>query len=342
MNNIQWLDIPIDERIEILTTLGKGTKLPPQLIEKDWWVTMVLRVLFVSSFADNIAFKGGTSLSKCWKVIERFSEDVDIAIDREFLGFGGELSKTQISDRLRRKSCAFVREEMTKEIAGQLTKLGIDKSHFSVEVNITSVTTTDPETIRIVYQSVLPELKYIQSSVLIEVGARSMIEPTEKVMVQSIIAEKLPSAEFIDQGFTLRVVTPKRTFLEKAFLLHEEFAKPSDDIRIERMSRHLYDLERLMDTSFAKDAMEDTELYNAIVEHRRKFIGLKGFEYDTLYPQTISFVPPDNVIDSWRADYETMCTTMIHGVFLSYDDLINRVKELNQRFRSINLSSKKA
>ncbi|MCK9305779.1 MAG: nucleotidyl transferase AbiEii/AbiGii toxin family protein, partial [Bacteroidales bacterium] len=230
--------------------------------------------------------------------------------------------------------------EMTKEIAGQLIKLGIDKSHFSVEVNITSVTTVDPETVRIVYKSVLPELKYIQSSILIETGARSMIEPTERVMVQSIIAEKLPSAGFVDKGFILRVVTPKRTFLEKAFLLHEEFAKPSNEIRINRMSRHLYDLERLMDTSFAKDAMEDTKLYNAIVEHRRKFIGLKGFDYNTLYPHTISFLPPDSIIDSWRTDYETMCTTMIYGKYLSFDELINRVKELNQRFRMIKVSQK--
>ncbi len=340
MNNIQWLDIPVDERIEILTTLGKEAKLPPQLIEKDWWVTMALRALFISSFAGNIAFKGGTSLSKCWKMIERFSEDIDIAIDREFLGFRGELTKTQINDRLRRKSCAFVREEMTQEIAGQLIKLGIDKSHFSVEVNITSVTTTDPETIRIGYQSVLPELKYIQSSVLIETGARSMIEPTERVMVQSIIAEKLPSAEFTDKGFTLRAVTPKRTFLEKAFLLHEEFAKPSNEIRINRMSRHLYDLERLMNTIFAKEAMEDTELYNTIVEHRRKYICLKNFDYDTLYPQKITFVPPDNVIDSWRADYERMCNTLIYGDSLPFDALITRIKELNERFRMIKISAK--
>jgi len=271
---------------------------------------------------------------------DKFSEDIDIAIDREFLGFRGELTKTQINDRLRRKSCAFVREEMTKEIAGQLIKLGIDKSHFSVEVNITSVTTTDPETIRIVYQSVLPELKYIQSSVLIETGARSMIEPTERVMVQSIIAEKLPSAEFTDKGFTLRAVTPKRTFLEKAFLLHEEFAKLSNEIRINRMSRHLYDLERLMNTSFAKEAMEDTELYNAIVEHRRKYICLKNFDYDSLYPQKITFVPPGSVIDSWRADYERMCNTMIYGDSLPFDALITRIKELNERFRMIKISAK--
>jgi len=118
-------------------------------------------------------------------------------------------------------------------------------------------------------------------------------------------------------------------------LLHEEFAKPSNEIRIKRMSRHLYDLERLMNTSFAKEAMEDTELYKAIIEHRRKYIGLKNFDYNTLYPQTISFVPPDSVIDNWRADYEIMCATMIYGDDLPFDALIARIKELNERFRKI-------
>lgn len=333
---MNFLDLSTKERVQIFSDISTATNLPAQSIEKDWWVTMVLHALFSSSFAPFIAFKGGTSLSKCWKLIDRFSEDVDIAIDREFLGFAGELSKTQISDRLRRKSCAFVREDMTKEVENQLIKLGVDKIHFSVDVNVTSVTTTDPETIEVSYNSALPMLGYVRNVVLIEVGARSMIEPTEMVSVCSIIAENLPKAPFSEKPFEIRTVTPKRTFLEKAFLLHEEFAKTNDDIRVNRMSRHIYDLERLMDTDFAKEALKDRDLYCAVIEHRRKFIGLKGFDYDTLSPQTISFVPPQQIISGWRADYDTMQTSMIYGNSLSFDKLILRIKELNERFRKLN------
>lgn len=329
------LDLSAKERVQIFSDISTATKLPTQSIEKDWWVTMVLRALFSSSFAPFIAFKGGTSLSKCWKLIDRFSEDVDIAIDREFLGFSGELSKTQISDKLRRKSCAFIRENMTKEIEDQLIRLGIDKAQFSVNVNVTSVTTTDPETIEISYNSALPTLEYVRNVVLIEVGARSMIEPTEMISVCSIVSENLPKAPFSEKPFEIRTVTPKRTFLEKAFLLHEEFAKIDTDIRVNRMSRHIYDLERLMDTDFAKESLKDRELYCAVIEHRRKFIGLKGFDYDTLSPKTISFVPPSQIIDSWRKDYEVMQTSMIYGDSLPFDELIARIQELNERFRKL-------
>ncbi|GHT39525.1 hypothetical protein AGMMS49965_05780 [Bacteroidia bacterium] len=87
-------------------------KVSPVVIEKDWWVTAVLRALFSLPHAENFSFKGGTSLSKCWNLIERFSEDIDIAINREYLGFSGALSKTQISDKLRRAACSFVREKL--------------------------------------------------------------------------------------------------------------------------------------------------------------------------------------------------------------------------------------
>ena len=82
------------------------------MIEKDWWVTQVLKAIFSLPYAEHLSFKGGTSLSKAWHLIDRFSEDIDIAISRDFLGYGGELSRTQISDKLRRAACSFVREKM--------------------------------------------------------------------------------------------------------------------------------------------------------------------------------------------------------------------------------------
>ena len=96
---MKYIDLSIQDRQDILRRVQSETGKDPQIVEKDWWVVTVLRALFELPYASHISFKGGTSLSKCWNLIQRMSEDVDIAIDREFLGFGGSLSRTQISDR---------------------------------------------------------------------------------------------------------------------------------------------------------------------------------------------------------------------------------------------------
>jgi predicted nucleotidyltransferase component of viral defense system len=332
-----WLELSEEQQKRYINTIGIENGISAETVEKDWWVTLVLRALFTSSFAEHISFKGGTSLSKCWNLIERISEDIDMAINREFLGFSGELSKTQISDKLRRASCSFVRDTMQSEVEKQITNLGVQPSLFEVKVNITPITTTDPEKIEVHYHSLLPSSTYVLNKVIIEVSGRSMNEPLEDVRINSIISQSLSNAKFADELFSIKAVSPKRTFLEKAFLLHEEFAKPTKDIRIERMSRHIYDLEKLMDTPVAQEALMDRELYKTIVEHRRKFIGIKGFDYDTLMPQTISFVPTNELIPYWKDDYVRMQSTMIYGNSLPFEQLIGRIKELNERFRKIQI-----
>lgn len=226
---------------------------------------------------------------------------------------------------------------MQSELERQMIDLGVQPSLFEVKVNITPITTTDPEKIEVHYRSLLPLSSYVLNKVIIEVSGRSMNEPLENVEINSIISQSLPNAKFADKLFPIKAVSPKRTFLEKAFLLHEEFAKETIDIRIDRMSRHIYDLEKLMDKQIAQQALSDTELYKIIIEHRRKFIGIKGFDYDTLMPQTISFIPPNEVISYWKDDYVKMQSTMIYGSSLSFDKLIERIKELNERFRKIKL-----
>lgn len=133
------------ERIKYIENLTLEYNLSTVAIEKDWWISAVLRALFALPYAENLSFKGGTSLSKCYNLIERFSEDIDIALYREFLGFGETLSKTQINDKLRRAACSFVREKLQFDVAKELENQGININLFSVNVNITPVTTTDPK-----------------------------------------------------------------------------------------------------------------------------------------------------------------------------------------------------
>lgn len=162
-----------------------------------------------------------------------------------------------------------------------------------------------------------------------------MNEPLQTVKLNSFVDEVFTGMPFTNKTFGINAVIPERTFLEKIFLLHEEFAKPQELIRTERMSRHLYDLERIMKTSIADRAMKDISLYKSVIEHRRLFVGLNGFDYDTLAPQTINIIPPESVITSWKEDYKAMQSSMIYGKTLSFDELIDRIRQLNKKVNQI-------
>lgn len=332
---MNYTDLSLQDRQEIIQRVQAENHLNRQIIEKDWWVTAVLRALFSLPYAGHISFKGGTNLSKCWNLINRMSEDADIAIDREFLGFDGSLSKTQISDKLRRASCSFVREKLQHDLRERLVASGIKEDKFTVTVNITPITTTDPEIIEIAYHSAFQDNDYIRPKVIIEVSGRSMNEPVTPVLLRSFIDEVFTDAPFTERPFEVRAVVPERTFLEKIFLLHEEFAKPKEQVRTERMSRHIYDISQMMDTPIAERALKNKTLYDSVVEHRRIFIGLKGFDYSTLQPKTISIVPPADVIELWRKDYKVMQETMIYGDSLPFDKLIEKIQMLNDSINSI-------
>ncbi len=344
---MKFIDLSKEDRIDILNRVSTELNIRQrEVIEKDWWVTAVLRAMFSLPYANHLSFKGGTSLSKCWHLVDRFSEDIDIAIDREYLGFSGTLSKTQISDKLRRAACTFVRETMQHDLAEQLYKNGISKEKFKVNVDITPITTTDPEVININYDSVLSfsidgtDEQYILPKVKVEVSGRSMSEPVKEIALDSMIDQVYDKAPFTEPKFMVRAVIPERTFLEKLFLLHEEFAKPKDLIRVERMSRHMYDIGQMLQTPIAERAINNAELYHQVIGHRRTFIGLRGFDYDTLYPATLNIVPSASVIEQWKADYENMRMHMIYGESVPFDELVNDLKKLNDRIEKLRYNKK--
>lgn len=282
-----------------------------------------------------MVFKGGTSLSKCWQIIDRFSEDIDIAIDREFLGFTGNLTKKEIGKKLRKASCTLVRGKLREDIEKFILDSGIDRKQFSLDVNITEESNIDPETLFLHYESVLDNSNYIFNAVKIEIGSRSLMESSEGVAIKSIISELLPTADFADMDFRVQAVLPKRTLLEKVFLLHELFQSSSQGKDVNRMSRHLYDIEKLMDSAYCINALNERELYNGIIKHRELFTSVAGVDYSTHQPQTINFVPPETVIKDWEKDYLLMQENMVYGKSLSFQELIKRIMELNNRFNKI-------
>lgn len=330
-----FTDLTDNDRRDIIDYVSGQTGFLRNVIEKDWWVTCVLRAIFSLPYAGHASFKGGTNLSKCWGLIQRMSEDIDIGISREYLGFGGELSKNQISDKLRRASCSFVRNLMRHDVENALVGQGISPEAMTVTVRETKVSTVDPETIYVAYRSLYDGGGYILPQVKIEVSGRSMTEPVSKVSVRSYISENLPKIPFQDEPVDVNAVIPQRTFLEKLFLLHEEFSKPSSEIRIERMSRHLYDVSRIMKTKIAEEALSDDSLYDSVIEHRRKFIGLKGFDYDTLRKRSLKIVPEGAIRHDWAGDYKNTVANMVMGDAPSFDEIMTDLEILNKRINQM-------
>ncbi len=331
--NTEWLKIPEERRIEILNQASNISGLPAIAIEKDWWVTLALKASFELKYSPSIVFKGGTSLSKGWNLIERFSEDIDLAIDRKFFGFEGDISKSQIKN-LRKASCEFISTTFLEDLTKKLTEWKvIDECKLNAQPIVDS--DKDPQVIEIHYNSVFDKSDYLPQRVLIEVSSRSLMEPSESREINSILSAAFSDQAFTTEAFSISTVLPQRTFLEKIFLLHEEFSQDTAKIRIDRLSRHLYDLEKLMDTEHGKAAIKDTELYKGIVTHREKFNPLRGLNYSNHIPSKIKIIPPATVIKEWEKDYQAMTQNMIYGDPLNFDNLIKRIQDLQERINAI-------
>lgn len=321
---MNWLNLPKDKQQELFKQLSFKTGIQPQAIEKDAWVTLVLRIVFNSELVEHLTFKGGTSLSKAYKLIQRFSEDIDIAINREFLGYKGELSKGQIR-KLRRKSHEFVSNEMLHIIINEFKKHKIDEQLFAIEVENKKISDQDPEVIMITYQSVFDELPYIKQKVLIEISARSLLEPSENKGIESIIDENYPDNSFAEESFLVKTILPEKTFLEKLILLHEEFTKPIEKIRYYRMSRHLYDIGQIISTEFGIRALKSKALFQEIILHREKFTPIKTVNYSDLQLDNLKIIPPKDLFAKYENDYIEMQENMIYGESISFKELIDRI-----------------
>ena len=335
-----WINNNVTDRLAMLQqTEIRHPGINQVAIEKDWWVTAALKALFLTDCRDSLSFKGGTSLSKGFNLIDRFSEDIDLAISRSFFGIDKN-SKSQ-REKLRKTARAYIHETLSVQLDTRLREMGI--SGFSIE-NVTQMqdmngewrridSDKDPTVILLHYPSVIENyISYIPPRVKIEISALSMDEPTEPKEIRSLIEENF-AGEDSDTTCKVRTVLPTRTFLEKIFLISEEFQKERP--RSLRMSRHLYDIEKLMDTEYGREALSDKALYKTIVEHRKSCYALKYVNYDLHKPSTISLKIPESSIDAWKADYADMRRSFIYGSSPEFDDLMRRIENLQERIRTL-------
>ncbi|HVB04146.1 MAG TPA: nucleotidyl transferase AbiEii/AbiGii toxin family protein [Chitinophagaceae bacterium] len=332
-----WLlNLNEEERRTTIEQAAINCGVVSQAMEKDWWVTLTLKAIFQTTFAPHLLFKGGTSLSKCWKLIERFSEDIDLAIDRSFLKYDDQLSRSKIK-QLKKAACVFTSTKLKDAIEQQLSILGVPNGMIQIKAEAVKETQPDkdPQVLYLHYPTLFEPITYLPNSVKIEVSALSLNEPFSNCEVVSLLHEHFPIEEYPEHPFVVRAIDARRTFLEKAFLLHEEFAK-TDKLKIDRKSRHLYDLERIMDnTVHGHAAMSDMQLYRTIVDHRKLFYALRWIDYETHNPATIDFIPTGDVLASFEKDYETMRAQMIYTPQpLTFAELMERMKQLQERFRT--------
>lgn len=176
----------------------------------------------------------------------------------------------------------------------------------------------------------------LTDEVKMEFGVRSFREAFATVPIQSILTEVFPNPAYSEPSFDVAAVEPRKTLLEKLFLLHEKFhLTERKSIHLERQSRHPYDIVSLLATPAAQAVLEDRPFYDRLLAHRKHYSRLPGVDYEQLAPRSIRFVPFIETEEAFRVDYEDMQRSMIYGDSPAFDDLLLQLKFFNGRIRLI-------
>ena len=336
MSEESFYNLQRNEKVMIFQAISNQKGMSAFAVEKDWWVSRTLEIIFKMPISKHLVFKGGTSLSKAWKLINRFSEDIDLAIDREFFeGFKGELSKSKIT-RLRKESGAHITGIFFNQLKDEFSKnVFNDLKYKVVETNDSD---QDPRIIEIYYPNIiLHPSEYVLPRVQIEIGCRSLREPFTIQSFGSLVDELYTGHNFILPKFNVPTVNPERTFLEKVFLLHEEFRRPSEKIRVDRLSRHMYDIYCLCQAGIIHNAINNKELYETIVAHRYKFARVGGINYNEHSPEIINPIPNLDKLGEWKLDYAKMVEEMIYDELKpTFEQLIDNLVELRSQLQNLN------
>lgn len=325
-----------DEQVRrvLLSQIGNKMGLSAESVEKDLWVTQVLNALFSLDISDKLIFKGGTSLSKAWGIIQRMSEDIDLAIDPLFLGAPeGDPTKKQIK-KLRKASSLYVAEVMAQKLRERLSELGLNE-WLSVEAQPNGEgdnTYPEPRQIYVRYKSLYADrLQYLLPMIVLEVSARSLMEPVAEVNISSFVSWHYPLKDI--NPVPIITAVPGKTMVEKMFLLHELFSVEGHGMIAERKSRHLYDLYKMMDKPFAEESILDDTLWESIRHHREIYTSVRDVDYSPDVRGRIVLVPRTDIMQSWERDYENMMSAMIYGDKPTWEELVGAMERLQASVR---------
>jgi hypothetical protein len=323
--------LTVDERSDYIRTAAAESGISELIVEKDFWVVWLLEQLFaLSPTVGPFTFKGGTSLSKGFSAIQRFSEDIDISIGRATLGFPDEkyfyetpsANETkrrveQIRDVVRQYTFKSLLPALRDQLAGKI------QGAWSLESG-------DPGSLRFLYPTKqIGAIGYIRPDVLIEFGHADSWPATD-VTISPYLVEAL---EPVTGSISVRVLDPQRTFWEKATILHEIAHR---DELIPRYSRHYYDLARLDRTDIGTSAVQNTALLKAVVRFKSVFFASNRARYDLAKPGSLRLIPPAFRRKAIADDYAQM-SSMIFGAIPTLDELIQGLADLEARINQKNL-----
>lgn len=332
---LAFLELPADEQRLYIEQAATQRSVSSVILEKDFWVSWLLAVLFNSEFAGALVFKGGTSLSKVFGVIDRFSEDIDLSLSPEFLRLPPAGTSRNQANKWMKSAEAACGGAVEKQIAPVL------------EAAVTAVLgkrdgrwfefVTDPITNSPVLQFHYPSTQppgfdYLKRSVKLEFGSLTDQQPVGQHSIQPLLAEIMPAA-LQDWRCEVVALEVERSFWEKATILHTEFHRPAERVTPDRFSRHYADTAALAQDPVASAAINDDELRERVVAWKGQFFGSGWARYDLAKPGTFRLVPPDERIAPLRRDYEAM-REMYLSEPAAFDDVLASLAGLEQRINT--------
>lgn len=336
------------ERIELFLESANKRGVRREIIEKDFWVCWTLKRLFqLPDLGPHLIFKGGTSLSKIFRAIARFSEDIDISIDRAYLGFEGDKDPENIESRTKQKKTinqlrdvcrAKVNEELLPQLIAATEEILGPRENGNQQLWSITPYDKDPDGQSLVFayptvaeEAFIEENPYVKPSVLIEFGARADHWPAEEFPITPYAAEDFPQY-FEQHSHTLKVLAAERTFWEKATLLHSEYHRPEEKATADRISRHYYDLHELAKSEIADRSLDQLDILKHVIEHKKIFFARASDDYDEALRGHLHMVPAEARLDALRRDYEKMQRDrMFFGDAPKLEDILKSLKGLEAR-----------
>ena len=338
-NRTLFKSLPDTEKHDLLRVGAIETRREPHLLEKDIWVVQILKILFEAPFGNNLVFKGGTSLSKAYGAIRRFSEDLDITYDiRAFapdIVAGSEdglpPNRSQ-SDRwtkkIRKRLEEWTREEARTVIEEGLVRVGFHAAGFRAE----------NDQIYIAYEPLFEYLGFIKPEVKVEFGARSTGDPFIERTIKCDASDFLP--EIVFPSVNLSVMVPERTFWEKATSMHV-FCLRGKARGGNRLSRHWHDLMRLYEAGYGEKALADRDLALSVAKHkslffREKDAGGNVIDYTESVSGGLKLVPTGDAYDLLARDYRDMVNAgMLFNDPEPFENIMNCCAEMESRANNI-------
>jgi hypothetical protein len=311
-----------------------------QNVEKDFWVCWTMAALFQErpAGAPRLLFKGGTSLSKAFGLIQRFSEDIDITVFREDLGEPVSIDELEtLSTRRRRAKLDAIRaacqrylmEDLRPQLAVQVA--AATRTAPGADVVIDDLD-PDGQTILVRYPSVFAPDPYVRSVVRIEAGAKSALDPHGVVVLTPYVAAEIPDSDLTVEGVT--TILPERTFWDKVVIVHglRAWFERRGELRQEgqRVSRHYYDLHTMFPTDAGARALADRALGSECVRHAAMFFGRPDFDLESASAGRFALRPNAAMLDGLRRDYDAMAG-MVFGPVPAFDEVVASIATLEAR-----------